>query len=43
MKKGFSEERIISFLREEKAGMPVNVLCHKHSFSEASRYLSLAA
>ena len=36
MKKRFSEEQIIGFLREAEAGMPVKDLCRKHGFSEAS-------
>lgn len=39
MKKRFSEEQIISFLREVEAGMAVKALCRKHGFSEASYYL----
>ncbi len=39
MKKRFSEEQIIGFLREADAGMPVKDLCRKHGFSEASFYL----
>ena len=39
MKKRFSEEQIIGFLREADAGMPVKELCRKHGFSEASYYL----
>ena len=39
MKKRFSEEQIIGFLRETDAGMPVKELCRKHGFSEASYYL----
>ena len=39
MKKRFSEEQIIGFLREAEAGMPVKDLCRKHDFSEASYYL----
>ena len=38
MKKRFTEEQIIGFLREAEAGMPVAELCHKHAFSEASYY-----
>lgn len=38
MKKRFSEEQIIGFLRKAEAGMPVNELCSKHGFSEASYY-----
>ncbi|SUS08518.1 conserved hypothetical protein [uncultured Defluviicoccus sp.] len=39
MKERFSEEKIIGFLREAEAGMPVKDLCRRHGFSEASFYL----
>ena len=39
MKKRFTEEQIIGFLREADAGMPIKELCRKHGFSEASYYL----
>ena len=39
MKKRFSEEQVIGFLREADAGMPVKELCRKHGFSEVSYYL----
>lgn len=39
MKKRYSEEQIIGFLREAEAGMPVKELCRRHGFSEASYYL----
>jgi putative transposase len=39
VKKRFSEEQIIGFLREAEAGLPVKELCRKHGFSEASYYL----
>jgi len=39
VKKRFSEEQIIGFLREAGAGLPVKELCRKHGFSEASYYL----
>ena len=39
MKKRFSEEQIIKFLREGEAGVPVKDLCRRHGFSEASFYL----
>jgi putative transposase len=39
VKKGFTEEPIIGFLREAEAGMPVKELCRRHGFSEASYYL----
>ena len=38
MKKRFTEEQIIGFLREAEAGLPVAELCRKHAFSEASYY-----
>lgn len=39
MKKRFSEEQIIGFLREVDTGVPVKELCRRHGFSEASYYL----
>lgn len=39
MKKRFSEEQIIGFLREADAGLPVKELCRQRGFSEASYYL----
>ena len=39
MKKRFSEEQIIGFLRAADKGVPVKELCRKHGFSEASYYL----
>ncbi|OLI89137.1 transposase, partial [Xanthomonas oryzae] len=39
MKKRFSEEQIIGFLREAEAGMPIKDLCRRHGFSEAFLYL----
>ena len=38
MKKRFSEEQIIGFLKEVDAGIPVKELCRKHGFSEPSYY-----
>ena len=38
MKKRFSEEQIIGFLREADAGLPVKELCRKHGFSEPIYY-----
>jgi putative transposase len=35
MKKRFTEEQIIGFLREADAGMTVKDLCRRHGFSEA--------
>ena len=39
MKKRFSEEQIIGFLREAEGGVPVKELARKHGFSDASFYL----
>ncbi|ASN07517.1 transposase [Xanthomonas citri pv. malvacearum] len=39
MKKRFSEEQIIGFLREAEAGIAIKDLCRRHGFSEASYYL----
>ena len=39
MKKRITEEQIIGFLREAKAGLAVAELCRRHGFSEASYYL----
>jgi putative transposase len=39
VKKRFSEEQIIGFLKEADAGMPVKDLCRRHGFSDASYYL----
>ena len=39
MKKRFTEEQIIGFLKDVDAGVPVKELCRKHGFSEASYYL----
>ncbi|VVE63220.1 transposase [Pandoraea captiosa] len=39
MKKRFTDEQIIGFLREAETGMPVKELCRQHGFSEASYYL----
>ncbi|PFH27368.1 transposase [Burkholderia sp. JKS000303] len=36
MKKRFTEQQIIGFLKEAEAGMPVKELCRKHGFSDAS-------
>jgi putative transposase len=38
MKKRFTEEQIIGFLKEADACLPVKELCRKHGFSEASYY-----
>jgi putative transposase len=39
VKKRFSEEQIIGFLREADKGVAIKELCRKHNFSEASYYL----
>lgn len=39
MKKRYSEEQIIGFLKEADAGVPIKDLCRNHGFSEASDYL----
>lgn len=39
VKKRFSEEQIIGFLKQADTGIPVKELCRKHGFSEASYYL----
>jgi len=39
MKKRYTEEQIIGFLREADAGVAIKDLCRRHGFSEASYYL----
>jgi len=39
VKKRFSEEQIIGFLKEADRGIPVKELCREHGFSDASFYL----
>jgi putative transposase len=39
VKKRFSEEQIVGFLKEADKGVAVKELCRKHGFSEASYYL----
>lgn len=39
MKKRFTEEQIIGFLREADKGVSVKELCRKHGFSSGSYYL----
>jgi putative transposase len=38
VKRRFTEEQIIGFLKQAEAGMPVKELCRKHGFSDASYY-----
>jgi putative transposase len=38
MKKRYTEEQIIGFLREVDAGLPVKEVCRKRGFSEGSYY-----
>ena len=39
MKKRFTDEQIIGFLKPAGAGTPIKELCRKHGFSDASFYL----
>lgn len=39
MKKRFTEEQIIGFLKEAEAGLPVKELCRRNGFSEPSYYV----
>jgi len=39
VKKRFTEEQIIGFLKEADAGAAIKDLCRRHGFSEASYYL----
>jgi putative transposase len=39
MRKRYSEEQIIGFLREADSGVALKDLCRRHGFSEASFYL----
>ena len=39
VKKRFTEEQIIGYLKEADAGLPIKDLCRRHGFSEASYYL----
>ena len=39
MKKRFTDEQVIGFLREADGGIPIKELCRRHGFSEASFYL----
>jgi putative transposase len=38
MKKRYSDEQIIGFLKEAESGVSVKELCRRHGFSEASFY-----
>lgn len=38
MKKRFSEEQIIGFLKQAEAGVAIKELCRQHGFSDASFY-----
>ena len=38
MKKRYSEEQVIGFLKEAESGVPVKDLCRRHGFSEGSFY-----
>lgn len=38
MKKRYSEEQIIGFLKEAESGVSTKELCRRHGFSEASFY-----
>ncbi|WP_236709043.1 transposase, partial [Pantoea ananatis] len=38
MKKRFSDEQIISILREAEAGVSAQELCRKHAISDATFY-----
>lgn len=39
MKKRYTDEQIIGFLKQVAAGTPIKELCRKHGFSDASFYL----
>jgi putative transposase len=39
MKKRYTDEQIIGFLKQAAAGTLVKELCRKHGFSDASFYL----
>jgi putative transposase len=39
MKKRFTDEQIIGFLKQAAADTPIKELCRKHGFSDASFYL----
>ncbi|MBV5565207.1 transposase, partial [Pseudomonas aeruginosa] len=35
MKKRFTEEQILDFLKQAEAGVPMEELCRRHGFSDA--------
>lgn len=39
MKKRYTDEQIIGFLKQAAAGTPIKELCRQHGFSDASFYL----
>ena len=39
MKKRYNDEQVIGFLKEAESGVPVEKLCRRHGFSDASFYL----
>ena len=39
MKKRYTDEQIIAFLKQAESGTPIKELCRKHGFSDASFYL----
>ena len=43
VKKRFSKEQIIDFLKEADRGVPVKELCRKQNFSEANYYSGAAS
>ena len=38
MKKRFTEEQIIGFIKEAEAGLPVDALCRKYGFGNSTFY-----
>ncbi len=38
MKKRFTDEQIIGFLKQAEAGVPLKELCRQHGFGDASFY-----
>lgn len=39
MRKGYTDEQIIGFLKQAAADMPIKEVCRQHGFSDASFYL----